>query len=77
MSHLFTSESVTAGYPDKVVDPISDGIMDAVQGQALKSRVAAKTFVSNQEYKPGQWTSWPEGRWRGGTVVRSKTGRDG
>jgi S-adenosylmethionine synthetase len=33
MSHLFTSESVTAGHPDKVADQISDGIVDAVLEQ--------------------------------------------
>jgi S-adenosylmethionine synthetase len=46
MSHLFTSESVTAGHPDKVADQISDGIVDAVLGQDPKGRVAAETLVT-------------------------------
>ena len=31
--HLFTSESVTEGHPDKVADQISDGVLDAVLEQ--------------------------------------------
>jgi S-adenosylmethionine synthetase len=46
MSHLFTSESVTAGHPDKVADQISDGIVDAVLRQDPKGRVAAETLVT-------------------------------
>lgn len=46
MSHLFTSESVTAGHPDKVADHISDGILDAVLAQDPNGRVAAETLVT-------------------------------
>jgi len=46
MSHLFTSESVTAGHPDKVADQISDAILDAVLRQDPKGRVAAETLVT-------------------------------
>jgi S-adenosylmethionine synthetase len=46
MSHLFTSESITAGHPDKVADQISDGIVDAVLAQDPKGRVAAETLVT-------------------------------
>ena len=46
MSHLFTSESVTAGHPDKVADQISDGILDAVLGQDPNGRVAVETLVT-------------------------------
>ncbi len=38
--HLFTSESVTEGHPDKISDQISDGVLDAMIGQDPKSRVA-------------------------------------
>jgi S-adenosylmethionine synthetase len=45
-SHLFTSESVTMGHPDKVADQISDGILDALLAQDPKSRVACETLVT-------------------------------
>lgn len=40
MQHLFTSESVTEGHPDKIADQISDGILDALltQDPAVASR---------------------------------------
>ncbi len=44
--HLFTSESVTEGHPDKVADQISDAILDAVLEQDLKARVAVETIVT-------------------------------
>lgn len=45
-THLFTSESVTMGHPDKVADQISDAILDAMLAQDPKSRVACETLVS-------------------------------
>jgi S-adenosylmethionine synthetase len=45
-SHLFTSESVTMGHPDKVADQISDAILDAILAQDPKSRVAVETLVT-------------------------------
>jgi S-adenosylmethionine synthetase len=39
-THLFTSESVTMGHPDKVADQISDAILDAILTQDPKARVA-------------------------------------
>jgi S-adenosylmethionine synthetase len=45
-SHLFTSESVTMGHPDKVADQISDAILDAILTQDPKSRVACETLVT-------------------------------
>jgi len=39
-THLFTSESVTMGHPDKVADQISDAILDAILKQDPKARVA-------------------------------------
>jgi S-adenosylmethionine synthetase len=44
--HLFTSESVTEGHPDKVADQISDGILDAMIEQDPSSRVACETLVT-------------------------------
>ena len=42
---LFTSESVTAGHPDKLADQISDGVLDALLEQDPRSRVACETLV--------------------------------
>src|ERR671936_1921833 len=43
---LFTSESVTAGHPDKMADQISDGVLDAVMRDDPKGRVACETLVN-------------------------------
>ena len=44
--HLFTSESVSEGHPDKVSDQISDAILDAILAQDKYSRVAAETLCN-------------------------------
>ena len=44
--HLFTSESVTEGHPDKICDQISDSILDALLEAEPKSRVACETTVT-------------------------------
>ena len=44
-SHLFTSESVSEGHPDKIADQISDAVLDAILAQDPKARVACETFV--------------------------------
>ena len=44
--HLFTSESVTEGHPDKIADKISDTILDACLAQDPNSRVACETLVN-------------------------------
>ena len=44
--HLFTSESVTEGHPDKICDQISDAILDALLAQDAESRVAAEVVVN-------------------------------
>jgi len=44
--HLFTSESVSEGHPDKVADQISDAILDSLLEQDPKSRVACETMVT-------------------------------
>ncbi len=45
-SYLFTSESVSAGHPDKIADQISDSILDALLAEDPKSRVACETMVT-------------------------------
>ena len=44
--HLFTSESVTEGHPDKIADQISDSILDAILAADTMSRVACETLVT-------------------------------
>src|SRR3984893_6976053 len=44
--HLFTSESVTEGHPDKIADQISDSVLDHLLTQDPKSRVACETLVT-------------------------------
>jgi S-adenosylmethionine synthetase len=44
--HLFTSESVTEGHPDKIADQISDGVLDAILAQDPLGRVACETLVT-------------------------------
>ena len=44
--HLFTSESVTEGHPDKIADQISDAVLDAMLKQDKMSRVACETMVT-------------------------------
>ena len=45
-THLFTSESVSMGHPDKVADQISDAILDAMIADDPFSRVACETMVA-------------------------------
>lgn len=44
--HLFTSESVSEGHPDKVADQVSDAILDAILEQDPQARVACETSVT-------------------------------
>ena len=44
--HLFTSESVSEGHPDKVADQISDAVLDAIFEQDTRARVACETMVN-------------------------------
>src|SRR3990167_5912270 len=43
--HIFTSESVSEGPPDKIADQISDAVLDAILEQDPKARVACETLV--------------------------------
>jgi S-adenosylmethionine synthetase len=44
--HLFTSESVTEGHPDKICDQISDAVLDAILAEDEQARVACETAVT-------------------------------
>ena len=44
--HVFTSESVTEGHPDKVADQISDAVLDAILEEDAEGRVACETLVT-------------------------------
>ena len=44
--HVFTSESVTEGHPDKVADQISDAVLDAILAKDSAGRVACETLVT-------------------------------
>ena len=44
--HVFTSESVTEGHPDKVADQISDSVLDAILAHDPAARVACETLVT-------------------------------
>ena len=44
--HIFTSESVTEGHPDKVADQISDAVLDAILARDPQGRVACETLVT-------------------------------
>ena len=45
-NHLFTSESVTEGHPDKVADQISDSVLDRIMQEDPTGRVACETLVT-------------------------------
>src|SRR5216110_2627962 len=56
--HLFTSESVTEGHPDKIADQISDSILDALLAEDPKSRVACETLITTgQVHVAGEVTT--------------------
>ncbi len=56
--HLFTSESVTEGHPDKICDQISDAVLDAVLADDPHGRVACEAMVKDQSvYVAGEITT--------------------
>ncbi len=56
--HLFTSESVTEGHPDKIADQISDSVLDALIAQDPRSRVACEVLVTTgMAFVAGEITS--------------------
>ena len=46
MPNIFTSESVTAGHPDKIADQISDAVLDAILAEDPDARVACEVLVN-------------------------------
>ncbi|MGB3985041.1 MAG: S-adenosylmethionine synthetase N-terminal domain-containing protein, partial [Limnochordia bacterium] len=44
--HLFTSESVTEGHPDKICDQIADAVLDAILAADPYARVACEVAVT-------------------------------
>ncbi|MCW5212874.1 methionine adenosyltransferase [Desulfobulbus sp. TB] len=65
-SHLFTSESVSEGHPDKVADQISDAVLDAILEQDPHARVACESLVTTGlamiagEITTSAWVDMPE-----------------
>ncbi len=65
-THLFTSESVSEGHPDKVADQISDAILDSILSQDKAGRVACETMVTTGmaliagEITTSAWVDMPE-----------------
>ncbi len=65
-NHLFTSESVSEGHPDKVADQISDAILDSILTQDPAGRVACETMVTTGmaiiagEITTSAWVDMPE-----------------
>jgi S-adenosylmethionine synthetase len=47
VSHVFTSESVSEGHPDKIADQVSDAVLDAILAKDKRARVACETLVKN------------------------------
>jgi S-adenosylmethionine synthetase len=57
--HLFTSESVTEGHPDKIADQISDAVLDSILAQDPAGRVACETLVTTGlVVVAGEITTW-------------------
>ncbi len=52
-THIFTSESVSEGHPDKVCDQISDAVLDACLSQDQYSRVACEVFATTDRVLVG------------------------
>ena len=65
-THLFTSESVSEGHPDKVADQISDAILDAILSQDTHARVACESLVTTGlamiagEITTSAWVDMPD-----------------
>ena len=64
VEHVFTSESVSEGHPDKVCDQISDAILDACLEQDPESRVACETLTTTDlVVVSGEITTEADVRW--------------
>jgi S-adenosylmethionine synthetase len=74
--HLFTSESVSEGHPDKIADQISDAILDAFLAEEPEARVACETLVADKlvvitgEFKTVRKELFDEVRGRAESIAR-------
>ena len=74
--HLFTSESVSEGHPDKVADQISDAILDAFLTEEPEAKVACETLVADNlvvitgEFKTVRKELFDEVRGRAEAIAR-------
>jgi len=74
--HLFTSESVSEGHPDKIADQISDAILDAFLSEEPEAKVACETLVADNlvvitgEFKTVRKALFDEVRGRAEAIAR-------
>ena len=74
---LFTSESVSAGHPDKLCDRISDAVLDAFLERDRNARVACETFAANDkiivagEFRTGRVEDFDAVRSAAPSIVRN------
>jgi S-adenosylmethionine synthetase len=75
-SHLFTSESVSEGHPDKLADQISDAILDAFLAREATAKVACETLVADNliviagEFRTADETVFQDVRNRAAGIAR-------
>ena len=65
MGHLFTSESVSEGHPDKLCDRVSDTVLDLFLAQEAEARVACETFATTNRVIIGGEVRASEGKLAG------------
>jgi S-adenosylmethionine synthetase len=74
--HLFTSESVSEGHPDKIADQISDAILDAFLAEEPEAKVACETLVADKlvvitgEFRTARKALFDDVRDRAETIAR-------
>ena len=62
--HLFTSESVSEGHPDKMADQVSDAVLDAIMADDPHARVACETlFKTGMVMIAGEITTFSSYTW--------------
>ncbi|MAK17734.1 MAG: methionine adenosyltransferase [SAR116 cluster bacterium] len=65
MGHLFTSESVSEGHPDKLCDRVSDTVLDLFLAEEAEARVACETFATTNRVIIGGEVRASEGKLAG------------
>ncbi|MGB2496092.1 MAG: methionine adenosyltransferase [Candidatus Puniceispirillaceae bacterium] len=65
MAHLFTSESVSEGHPDKLCDRVSDTVLDLFLAEEAEARVACETFATTNRVVIGGEVRASEGKLAG------------